>query len=60
MNYEGIHFNEAFYKGKSEKDFIKNEKHHFENDPRAAEKLKEAYNIINPPKKVGKSEEAAG
>jgi hypothetical protein len=59
MIYEGIWFNDVFYKGKTEKEFIKHEKHHFADDPKGEEKLKEVFSLINP-KKVSKDEEAAG
>lgn len=59
MIYEGISFNEAFYKDKTEADFIKREKHHFENDKNGTVKLKEAYALLNPKGLVSKNEDAA-
>jgi hypothetical protein len=44
MVYEGVSFNEKFWKGKKEADFIKHESHHGLSE----EKLKEVFALMNP------------
>lgn len=44
MNFQGVSFNEKYWKTRSEAQFVAHEKHHGLSDAQ----LKEAYSLINP------------